>query len=432
MAQEIRGRALAIVASVLLWCNFAAAQEIVATPQHANGIYRLGEKIQWQVAVRGSATPITTGHYVVQKNGAAVMAEGNLDLTAGPVTLETQLDEPGTVLVQITAQAGGKQIKQLVGAALAPEKISPSAPPPADFDTFWQAKIAELQTIPPNPVLEPAASGKPGVEYYKIQLDNIHGTHVYGQLARPQRAGKFPALLMVQYAGVYGLPKGNVVSRAQAGWMALNIMAHDLPLDRPEDFYKQLSQTTLKDYVSTGSNDREKSYFLRMFLGCYRAADYLASLPEWDGRTLVVMGTSQGGLQSFVTAGLHPKVSAMLVNVPAGCDTTGPLVGRAVPWPYWYNNAHGDKTIMETSRYFDAVNFAAHVHCSVLVALGLIDQTATPASIFTAYNQLKGPKEVVVMPKSDHHGTNNTQAAGYRRADQWLKALVEGKPVPPQ
>ena len=40
--------------------------------------------------------------------------------------------------------------------------------------------------------------GKPGVEYFKVQLDNIRGTHVYGQLAKPKKEGKFPALLIVQ------------------------------------------------------------------------------------------------------------------------------------------------------------------------------------------------------------------------------------------
>jgi len=66
--------------------------------------------------------------------------------------------------------------------------------------------------------------------------------------------------------------------------------------------------------MSIGDEDREKSYFLRMYLGCYRAVEYLASRPDWDGKTLVVMGTSQGGQQSIVTAGLNPRITAMMAN----------------------------------------------------------------------------------------------------------------------
>ena len=118
-------------------------------------------------------------------------------------------------------------------------------------------------------------------------------------------------------------------------------MAHDLPFDRPADFYTQAAATTLKNYMTEGNDDRDKNYYLRMYLGCYRAADYLAHRPDWDGRTLVVMGTSQGGLQAVMTAGFYPGITAMIANVPAGCDTTGPLVGRAGGHPYWYNNAKG-------------------------------------------------------------------------------------------
>jgi cephalosporin-C deacetylase-like acetyl esterase len=39
-----------------------------------------------------------------------------------------------------------------------------------------------------------------------------------------------------------------------------------------------------------------------MYLGDYRAVEYLASLPDWDGKTLVVMGTSMGGQQSLCVA----------------------------------------------------------------------------------------------------------------------------------
>ncbi len=47
------------------------------------------------------------------------------------------------------------------------------------------------------------------VEYFKIEMDNINGSHIYGQLARPKREGKFPAPLIVQWAGIYGFQGRN-------------------------------------------------------------------------------------------------------------------------------------------------------------------------------------------------------------------------------
>src|SRR5260221_5505307 len=109
-----------------------------------------------------------------------------------------------------------------------------------------------------------------------------------------------------------------------------------------------------------------------MYLGCYRAAQYLSERPDWNGTTLVVMGTSQGGQQAIVTSGLHPKITAMMANVPAGADVTGPRAGRAAGFPYWSNYATWNKNekVIETGRYFDTVNFASRVKCPSLVALG--------------------------------------------------------------
>jgi cephalosporin-C deacetylase-like acetyl esterase len=352
--------------------------------------------------------------YVLKKGGLTVTKQGTLDVSAGPATLKTSLDEPGTMLVELRVkQQGGKEVRALAGAAAAPEKILPSAPPPDDFDAFWTAKIAQLEAIPPNPQLEPTDGGKAGVDYFKLQLDNINNSHVYGQIAKPQKEGKFPAVLIVQYAGVYGLPKTNVTNRAAAGWLALNIMAHDLPFDQPEDFYKQASQTTLKDYMSIGDEDRDTSYFLRMYLGCYRAVEYLASRPDWDGKTLVVMGTSQGGQQA---------------NVPAGCDVTGFRIGRASGFPYWSNQARTKKNdkIVEVGRYFDAVNFAARIKCPAMVSMGLLDETCPPSGVLAAVNQMKGPKQALILLNSNHHGDHNAQAEYFSKSEAWARRLAKG------
>ena len=102
----------------------------------------------------------------------------------------------------------------------------------------------------------------------------------------------------------------------------------------------------------------------------------------------------------------------MCANVPGGCDVTGPKIGRAAGFPYWADHARWkhDEKILETGRYFDAANFAARVKCPALVSMGLIDETCPPAGVLAAFNQMKGPKEKVVMPESDHQGKNNSQA----------------------
>ncbi|MEI7729348.1 MAG: acetylxylan esterase [Verrucomicrobiota bacterium] len=410
-----------------------AAPDLVIKAEKAGAVYQAGETITWRVELRGGGADIKEASYVIKKAGASVHHQGTVTLSGGAGTVQTKLDQPGTLLLEVVAKVpGAKEIRALGGAAIAPEKIPPSSPCPEDFDAFWKGKLDELAKVPANPVLEQGKSGKDGVDYWKITMDNIRGTHIRGQLARPAQGAKLPAMLVVQWAGVYGLNQGFATGPAAEGWLTLNITAHDLPIDEPESFYKQQNDGPLKNYTAIGNDDREKSYFLRMFLACYRAVEYLAQRPDWDGKTLIVTGTSQGGLQTFVTAGLNHKVTALLALVPAGCDNTGGLADRKPGWPYWMANVAGkdEKKALNTSRYFDGVNFAARIKCPALVGLGLIDTTSPPSGVYAAFNLMQGPKETVVLPDSDHRGKNNTQAPYSARASVWRKALLAGSPPP--
>jgi cephalosporin-C deacetylase len=422
-------RLAAPLLAVLFIFRVADAQEIVATPSKPLGVYAIGEQASWRLDVRESGGyRATEVRYILKKDGLTVHREGILPLDNGTATLDAAMDKPGTLLAELRVKLPNREITAVTGAAFSPERIGPSEQRPSDFDAFWNDKLAELQKVTANPTIEAAESGRPAVNYYKVRMNNIQGTKIYGQFARPKRAGKFPALLILQWAGVYPLQRDSVVSQAETGWLALNIMAHDLPFDRPQTFYDELNRTTLANYPAIGNDDREKSTFLRMYLSCYRAVEYLTERPEWDGRTLIVMGASQGGMQTIVTAAIHPKVTAGLVDAPAGCDMNGPVTGRAPGWPAWYWQTQGKdpERVRRTSRYFDVVNFASRVKSPILVVMGLLDTTCPASGIFAMTNQLQGPKEVVVTVQGGHGGSHQTYS---RRSVAWLTAFTkDGRP----
>ena len=120
-------------------------------------------------------------------------------------------------------------------------------------------------------------------------------------------------MIQLQYAGVYALNAQAVAQRAAEGWL----------IDRCR-FARQAADpirpgTFRAKYQAVGNTDREKSYFLNMYLRDSRVLDYLLTRPDWDGKTMVLMGGSMGGQQSLALAGLRPeKISAVLVCVPAG------------------------------------------------------------------------------------------------------------------
>jgi cephalosporin-C deacetylase len=420
------------VGCTLLLAFIGGAQQLDVRVDQAGALFRSGQTATFWVSVSGAdPAELPKAEYVIKRGGYTEVARGTVALSNG--TFQASLSEPGTLLAEVKAKVGGKDLRGLAGAAFSPEGIQRSAPRPEDFDAFWAAKIKELNGAPINAVLEPGESVKPGIEYSKILMDGFRGTKIHGQLVRPKRDGKFPALLIVQWAGVYPLDKWWATDPAAEGFLVLNILAHDLPIDAPPDFYKAQSEGPLKNYTAIGKDDREKNYFLRMYLSAYRAAEYLTQRADWDGHNLVVTGTSQGGLQTIMLAGLHPKVTAAMANVPAGCDQSGILAGNACGWPALAMWVHGEeqKRILEVSRYFDCMNFAPNIKCPLLVSAGMIDETCPPSGVFATVNQTRGPREVVILPLSDHQGTHGTQKAMQDRMAVWRQAILKEQPLPP-
>jgi len=404
--------------------------QVTITSEKSSGIYEVGETalrtIHFDVE-----KPMDSVHYTLKKGGLTVSKKGVLYAEGQSISISYLFHEPGAVLLDVRWRNDKSEEQKVVGGAIAsPEKIQLSSDSPSDFDAFWEGQIAALQSIPKNTKIKREKSGAKDVKYYKTQMNNINGSKIRGQLARPSKGKKLPALLIVQWAGVYPLQKEWVIDKAKKGWLVLNINAHDLPIDNDRPYYEEQANGPLKNYPAIGNEDKNTSYFLRMYLSCYRAAQYLTERPDWDGETLVVMGASQGGLQSLMTAGLHPKITAALALVPAGFDMFGPKVGREPGWPKWYRaveNKDAEK-VREASRYFDVANFIPRITCPVLVGIGLLDEVCPPEGIYAGMNQLITKKELLLLPKSEHQEKDESQQAYFKRAEEdWLPMLLKGK-----
>ena len=427
---------LVFIPIFLAVANFCCAQQMAVAPDKTNGVYQVGDTVHWTVEWKGGSNA-PDANYILKSGGLTDVGHGDLTFSNSVATLESKFDKPNTMLLEVDWQPKNNSNRVWGGAVAAPDKILPAAPPPDDFDAFWKAKLEELAKIPANAQLEKVDIGRPNVAYWKITMDNINSTHIQGQLARPATGEKFPALLIPQWAGVYALQKSWVADRAKDGWLALDIEAHDIPIDNPASYYTKIKGPggELDNYPSIGNDDRDKSYYLRMYLSCVQAMKYLKSRPDWNGKTFIVMGGSQGGQQTLMLAGLCPNdVTAALAVVPAASDMLAPEVGRASGFPNWYFNTAGKdpKKVHEASRYYDPANFARNIKCPVLVALGLHDEElAPPSSILAAVNEITSPKEIIILAKSGHQNEHGSQEPYFHRAYyDWLPALKEGKPAP--
>ncbi|MBL7971069.1 MAG: acetylxylan esterase [Prolixibacteraceae bacterium] len=404
--------------------------KIVVAPDHADWVYKPGETARFQVTVMKNSEPVRNvkiryelgpEQMVPAKTDSAVLKDGQFRIEGGT------MKESGFLRCKVSAVVDGVRYDNLATAAYSPEKIKPTTESPADFVQFWDKAKAEAAKVPMDvklTLLPERCTEKVNVYHASIQNYKV-GTRLYGILCVPKKAGKYPALLKVPGAGVR--PYYGDVATAENGVITFEMGIHGIPVTMEPSVYADMGRSVLDGYMFYNLDDRDRYYYKRVYLGCVRAVDFICSLPEFDGSTLVVTGGSQGGALSIVTAGLDSRVKYLASFYPALCDLTGYLHGRAGGWPHMFNqwnkafNAKPDK--IETSRYYDVVNFARLVKVPGYYSWGYNDVTCPPTSMYAAYNVIGAPKSLNVYEETGHW----TYPEQNDKLRKWLLEKLLGK-----
>jgi cephalosporin-C deacetylase len=390
------------------------------TTDRAAALYQSGEMVTFKLELTLDKLPVPEAEveWTLTKDGMPPTTSGKAKLVNGAATVTGKLDEPGFLRCRATFAGPEKRTYTGLGSAgIDPLKIKPSLPVPTDFDAFWADQKKQLAAVPMNPRLTPVKSPQPDIAAFDLQADSL-GAPVSGYFARPENAKpkSLPIILLVHGAGVNNSSLGGATGWAKQNFLALDINAHGSPNGQPAKFYTDLASGDLRDYRTRGRESRETIYFRGMFLRLVRAIDFLTAQPEWDGKTVVVFGSSQGGFQAIVAAGLDARVTFLAAGVPAGCDHTGITAGRINGWPKFIPSPSPEKPdvqVVAAVRYYDAMNFATRTKAGAVFTVGFIDTTCPPTSVYAAYNNLGGKKSIHNDPSAGH--TNSPKASDAMR-----------------
>ncbi len=397
-----------------------------------DAIYDKGQKITFSAQVMMDAKPVAGKkvNYVLQGDGNLKKSDSYVS-SEKPFTLDESLDFPGWVQVKFTVVGeDGKPLKykdkadkdvaveSAIGAMVAPLEIKSAGEEPKDFDAFWKACREELDKVPVKAELvkvDVPAEQQGKLDCYDVKVDCAGGMPVSGYLVKPVEAKpkSLPAIVSFHGAGVRSANKP--FTYAYRGAIAFDVNAHGIINGQPAEFYSNLSQNELKEYSHRDKNDRDKFYFKGMYLRVMRALDYVKSLPEWDGKNLIVIGGSQGGAQSIVAAALDPQVTLCLAGVPALSEHSGPLAQpqRRPGWPRLYSAKDGkpnDEDVAKTASYYDNIYFAKQIKAETYITTGFVDNTCVPTGVFAAYNNIPATtkKFITTAPAGGHGGAPNT------------------------
>lgn len=401
----------------------------VTEPDHPDWIYRTGEKAKIKISLfkygipqDGITVSYETGSELMpsDKTGSIVLKNGKDEINIGT------LDKPGFRDCIFSVMINGKKYSHHVKVGFSPDKIKPYTEMPDGFMDFWKNNIKEASEFPLKYTKEKAeeyCTEKIDCYLIKLQLNN-RGQAVYGYLFYPKNAkpGSCPVVLSPPGAGIKTIKEPlRHKYYAEEGFIRLEFEIHGLNPTMSEEQFKEISNAfngKENGYLTNGLDNKDNYYMKRVYLSCLRCIDLLTSLPEWDGKNVIVQGGSQGGALAMITAGLDKRVTACVVNHPALSDMAGYMAGRAGGYPHFFRTRGMDtKEKLETMSYYDVVNFARLIKADTFMTWGFNDNTCPPTTSYAVYNTLECNKEALITPINEHWTSEETE----RGHLEWIK-----------
>ena len=444
---------LTLTAALVTRADEAKKHEIELSLDKKDGIYKKGEKVTLNIRYlfngKNAAGPLKLT--ILRQDGVKKVTdikEGDRQFSFVPKTSPASYKFTVTAMTldnkPITYMKGRKKVavSTSIGMMSNPQEFRTGMEEPADFWEFWDKSLAELANIPieeierkemkiSNSMLKTAPSyfsfrmpqkmktptsleGK--FKSWDVKIKCV-GAPVSGYLTMPVNAAEKSLPAIVSFHGASGKSARQAfVDNA----IRFDVNPHGIENGKSADFYHQMFQTSHKKYMYQNADNRDNFYFRGMFLRVKRALDYVKTLPEYDGKTLIVVGNSQGGAQTIVAAALDPDVKLIYAAVPALCDHGGVYAKRQAGWPRLIQLKKGqplNQGIAATAPYYDVAFFAKRIKAETYFTVGLIDTTCSPTSVWAAYNNITAKKHITCLPS---HGHSRTYSLSFNKRVQEL------------
>ncbi|MCM1452145.1 MAG: acetylxylan esterase [Clostridium sp.] len=406
----------------------ASAQEtlvkLIITPDHDDYHYKAGEKATFEVQAFRCNVPIKGAEMTFEvsedmmeprKSWSETLKSGKTTINAGT------MDKPGFLRVKAKLKFEGKNYEAYSTVGYNPDELRPVTEQPEDFDEFWKETIERTRKLPLNAkmTLMPEKCTDKVDVYHISYTNNSTDARFYGMLAMPKAPGKYPAIIKVPGAGIR--PYNGDVDHAAQGVIVLELGVHGIPVDHDNEIYHRLRQGMLKDYPAINMDSRDRYYYKHVFTGCVKGADFIETLPQYNGK-MASWGGSQGGMLSIMLAALEPRICALVSMYPAMSDMAGYAHGRAGGWPH----ALRDKTLqtkgnLHTLAYYDTANLARRVKQPGFYIFGYNDMVCPPTTTMSVYNVIDAPKQLWVAETTGHYSVSEYSAKAWNWILDYLK-----------
>ncbi|KXK58488.1 acetylesterase [Micromonospora rosaria] len=283
---------------------------------------------------------------------------------------------------------------------------------PEDFADFWAGTLAEAASHDVDVRLREVPTGLTTVVTYDVTFRGYAGQDIRAWLRVPAGASG-PLPTVVQYVA-HGGGRGHALASllwASAGFahFQMDTRGQGSGWSIGETPDPAVAPPAVPGVITRGIGDPADYYYRRFLTDAVRAVDAARALDVVDPDRVAVFGVSQGGGAAIAVAGLRTDVAAVVSLVPFLCDF--PRATRITDgYPYReiadYLRVHRDDVarVHRTLSYFDAVNFARRATAPALFSVALMDATCPPSTVYAAYHEYQGPREMIVWEYNGHEG----------------------------
>lgn len=277
----------------------------------------------------------------------------------------------------------------------------------SDLDLFWDTMLDKYKAKPLEAKREEVATRFHGMKVLKVSYKGFDDTVIHGQLLLPTWKSDVPYPCVVIFPG-YTAGKGAPEDYAPWLLMGIAVFAVDVRGQGGETG-NQLgsSHGMITGWVTEGILDKEHSYYMAITIDAYKAIDWVAEQEDIDSNRIAVVGASQGGGLSLITAALHRQVSLVLADIPNMCRMDyGMMHGvgslREIAEFCRKYPEHLERVLTNIS-YFDMLNLAERISVPLLMSVGLKDDICLPEQIFPVYDLISSSeKNLEIYPFTGH------------------------------
>lgn len=413
----------AVASAAVLFCAIALcsaaglSKSVRLRVSHPDGIYAKGEVIRVYADVQ--ETPSAAVKMKLIRDSQLHHPELEKELTLKPgenLLLEQAFDEAQSVIVSL--KSDDEEI--YAGALVAPEELKPGFEEPKDLMKFWKNEFRQMRRLKMESVetsMEVPGEEAEKYEAWNVEVNCVGPKPVRGIMACPKGAAphSLPIVIFLHAAGRTPGTQSHLSTAldfARMGALAIDVNAHGFLNGQSDEYYNDLYAGELKDYSTREPDTRDNYYFKWMFLRAERTVDYMVKNPLWDGKHIIVVGTSQGGGQSAFLAGIDPRITAAALCVPAMIDQGASLRGRYNSWPKVYTK-YPEKAA-SVSPYFDPALLLKHTKAEIWCEIGLFDFTCPPANVYAGMNEARTSKTIICYQR------NHKVSGGENSRHQWV------------